>query len=1347
MRHLILLLLLLIFSSGQAQSEIDLIQYWFDSDFENRIELTQSNQSVNITSLDIAELDYGIHELHVRAKDENGIYSSVESSLFYITNSGLSNYEYWINDNYGSKTEGIINGNTFILNQNLTQQFNQGINTFHCRVKSEIGEWSSIETSYFFHSNDALTDFEYWINEDYNNKVQVSFQNNIFQLNQEVFESFESGINVFHCRAKSDIGIWSSVESSYFFKGNNVLSNVRYWLNDDYQNIQEHELGSPTELILIQQLLNVSPLNSGSNYFHLQFKDGDGKWSSVETHQFDYSGSNYVDEYDFVTISIDKTQLFANSILYIQGNNFTPNGGVSLEVKSNQFGPEYYTVIANNSGEISLAELIDPSWPNGLYSAVAMDVVKQKLDYETFRIVTGPPVSNNFLNLLYPSSNTFFEEDQNINLLFSDFFVNRPIYPTTGPLREYNYSVQFSLNSGTWIDIMTLQGEELIGQIHEFDIPFTFDNSGFYDFRVVDNIDNSNISSSLGIEVIDSGILESSVSYKWDHSYNHFEANDGVELKGICADGTSRFLIKLESETEQIEGVTITLSEVEGNVSPAILGKIGMAQTTNQYSNEANGFNNISFEANNINSDEIEFWYVAPDDFNRPSNVDEFEDSRIVKLTFQVNYESGLFEPPFSKYVEIVRPPLLLVHGLGGDPSTWDHLKSSSGELIKNDSRLKLAHAMKLDPVGSFDQNAINLCKVDIEEHINLSKQDFMSFQDVIYRMRSMGYACNQVDYVGHSMGGVVGRHAEGKLTQEFKRTGQSSNKFGKNYEKGFINKYITLVSPHNSSIVADFADRYIPQLGFIPKTFLSKKYKKDKNNLIFSLIKPVNENFIINTDFFVPEAIKNLRIDATQGGVNHFETSLPSHMIAGDYFPSLINNLDEIPIEYITAIGEAGDFFESANEIFKIGSKFELSNILNGFFDIFSAPTDEVSKYLKYTEAAGFAYNYATTAIDSDLVVPLNSQTAGESILDSHVTLLGSSVFHCCPHLAPQRAATDNDDAGQKIIDLLNTEISSSEFDNIPATDNFLPIQFPNLNPDLVLMDSISSEFVSISSNSLLNEISVDSIISISAMLWEDTVTRNVTIYFQDQVFNLQTDSSNVKFNIPANSSQLGSSELLLYANYRLNEDTLIQFYDTLNFNVVPNSQLLDFHCNKEVLYLRKNEIRYPGYYAVFEDFITPILNFSEDINVTIENESIVEYIETSKSYKGISDGITYAAIEYENIYDTLHLVVSGSLSADSSIIDFIDEIGYSSERAQEMLISPNPTNDFTNIEFEATKSEKVEIRLINLYGSALYRDQRRVQPGKNRFDIDVSGYPPGGYLIEVRGESLFVSGTLIIQ
>lgn len=67
--------------------------------------------------------------------------------------------------------------------------------------------------------------------------------------------------------------------------------------------------------------------------------------------------------------------------------------------------------------------------------------------------------------------------------------------------------------------------------------------------------------------------------------------------------------------------------------------------------------------------------------------------------------------------------------------------------------------------------------------------------------MHKRGYANKKLDYVGHSMGGCVRKYAISGGNSLF----SPGISIFKNYSKGYINKFVTINTPHNGSFLANF--------------------------------------------------------------------------------------------------------------------------------------------------------------------------------------------------------------------------------------------------------------------------------------------------------------------------------------------------------------------------------------------------------------------------------------------------------------------------------------------------------------------------------------------------------------
>ncbi|TCK67238.1 putative secreted protein (Por secretion system target) [Winogradskyella wandonensis] len=212
-------------------------QYWFNDDYSNAI---NENNFGAVNSLNInvqastLNLNDGINTLHIRTKDKIGLWSSVLSEYIYVQkptgglNNEITEYEYWFNDDYGSRISGTgNNSNPFVLGINEgVGDLAIGLNTFHIRFKDKKGLWSSITSEYVYNNKpsglgtNVITGYRYWFNDDYDNRVSLEItQNETLTLIEDIDVSNlqPSSTNLIHFQFKDLYGNWSSVVTEEFF--------------------------------------------------------------------------------------------------------------------------------------------------------------------------------------------------------------------------------------------------------------------------------------------------------------------------------------------------------------------------------------------------------------------------------------------------------------------------------------------------------------------------------------------------------------------------------------------------------------------------------------------------------------------------------------------------------------------------------------------------------------------------------------------------------------------------------------------------------------------------------------------------------------------------------------------------------------------------------------------------------------------------------------------------------------------------------------------------------------------------------------------------------------------------
>ena len=139
----------------------------------------------------------------------------------------LTEYEYWFDDNYLSKTHVSISPtNTYQL-QTAIQcgLINDGLHVFNIRFKDNSGHWSSTVSQYFQkitipQINNVLVLGEYWLNDNRDDvqTIEIDSTNTFIILEDIDISSTTKATNTVHYRFKDKYGVWSSVYSSNFWR-------------------------------------------------------------------------------------------------------------------------------------------------------------------------------------------------------------------------------------------------------------------------------------------------------------------------------------------------------------------------------------------------------------------------------------------------------------------------------------------------------------------------------------------------------------------------------------------------------------------------------------------------------------------------------------------------------------------------------------------------------------------------------------------------------------------------------------------------------------------------------------------------------------------------------------------------------------------------------------------------------------------------------------------------------------------------------------------------------------------------------------------------------------------------
>lgn len=287
-----------------AAQNISTYEYWFDSDYANRIEMNVTDMDVFVLDkkFTAATLTEGLHTFHIRFKDVNGYYSN-EITRFIFKNityqpgsAKMVQYDYWFDGDYVNRIEKIMTAtDIFMLDEELsTDNLTEGLHTFHIRFKDENGYFSQEITRFIFKNIEYQADaqqidkYEYWLDGDYGKRVVKNITNtDLFELDKKfASDSLSEGLHTFHIRFKDKNGYYSNEVTRFIYKSGITPSGAdivayRYWVDEDMANITTINLSSPITLFSTLIELDISYSDTGFHDFNIQFLDAKGYWSAT----------------------------------------------------------------------------------------------------------------------------------------------------------------------------------------------------------------------------------------------------------------------------------------------------------------------------------------------------------------------------------------------------------------------------------------------------------------------------------------------------------------------------------------------------------------------------------------------------------------------------------------------------------------------------------------------------------------------------------------------------------------------------------------------------------------------------------------------------------------------------------------------------------------------------------------------------------------------------------------------------------------------------------------------------------------------------------------------------------
>lgn len=131
-------------------------EYWMDDDYANHKSVMSTESDIAI-AYNISDMTNGVHFFNFRAFDTNGGYGPLMRYILYVPKFNdvkveLSEYEYWIDDNWAGKKSGKLSQNDFVAQVDVSA-LESGVHFFNYRAKDNLGNWSNLKRLIFYVPN------------------------------------------------------------------------------------------------------------------------------------------------------------------------------------------------------------------------------------------------------------------------------------------------------------------------------------------------------------------------------------------------------------------------------------------------------------------------------------------------------------------------------------------------------------------------------------------------------------------------------------------------------------------------------------------------------------------------------------------------------------------------------------------------------------------------------------------------------------------------------------------------------------------------------------------------------------------------------------------------------------------------------------------------------------------------------------------------------------------------------------------------------------------------------------------------------------------------------------------
>ncbi|MDO9254670.1 MAG: T9SS type A sorting domain-containing protein [Bacteroidales bacterium] len=222
-------------ASSVTNRKIIAYEYWYDNNYAGKVTQSVIPQSTAnmIDGISAVALGDGLHSFNIRFKDDQHMWSSVQSQFFHkiatgtTANKNIVAYEYWYDNNYaGRVTQTLAPQTSLQLVTNISAStLSEGLHLFHIRFKDDRKTWSSVQSQFFqkISNSGTLTNqllvYRYWFDGNITSlrNVNISPPSNSSQLTATISTPILStGDHTINFQFKDIAGRWSCATADTF---------------------------------------------------------------------------------------------------------------------------------------------------------------------------------------------------------------------------------------------------------------------------------------------------------------------------------------------------------------------------------------------------------------------------------------------------------------------------------------------------------------------------------------------------------------------------------------------------------------------------------------------------------------------------------------------------------------------------------------------------------------------------------------------------------------------------------------------------------------------------------------------------------------------------------------------------------------------------------------------------------------------------------------------------------------------------------------------------------------------------------------------------------------------------